>query len=73
MARVESWLPAFAPDALVRLLFRLRGLRPEGSIERFMADNGFVVLERTARTYGVGLVARQTSERNQGAGSTRRR
>jgi hypothetical protein len=47
-----------APDAFVRLLFRLRGLRPEGSIEHFMAANGFTVLERSARTWVVGLVAR---------------
>jgi hypothetical protein len=47
-----------APDGFVRLLFRLRGLRPSGSIEQFMAANGFTMLERTATTYVVGLVAR---------------
>jgi len=46
-----------APDRLVRLLFLLRGLKPDGSIEQFMAANGFMVLERTATTYVVGLVA----------------
>jgi hypothetical protein len=50
---------AAAPDAFIRFLFRLRGLSPDGSIERFMETNGFVVLERTARTYVVGLVARR--------------
>lgn len=50
-------MPA-APDRLVRLLFRLRGLRPDGSIEQFMAANGFTVLEQTPTTYVVGLVAR---------------
>jgi hypothetical protein len=47
-----------APDGFVRLLFRLRGLRPSGSIEQFIAANGFTVLERTPTTYVVGLVAR---------------
>lgn len=47
-----------APDRLVRLLFRLRGLRPEGSIQHFMATNGFTVLEKSTTTYVVGLVAR---------------
>ncbi len=47
-----------APDRFVRLLFRLRGLPPEGSIQQFMATNGFTVLEHTATTYVVGLVAR---------------
>ena len=47
-----------APDGFVRLLFRLRGLRPSGSIEQFMAANGFIMLERTPTTYVVGLVAR---------------
>ncbi len=50
-------MPA-APDRLVRLLFWLRGLRPGGSIEEFMAANGFTVLERTSTTYVVGLVVR---------------
>ena len=48
-----------APDGLIRLLFRLRGLRPGGSIREFMAANGFTVLERTPTTYVVGLVARR--------------
>jgi hypothetical protein len=47
-----------APDGFVRLLFRLRGLRPSGSIEQFMAANGFTILEQTPTTYVVGLVAR---------------
>jgi hypothetical protein len=34
------------------------GLRPSGSIEQFMAANGFTVLERTPTTYVVGLIAR---------------
>jgi len=41
----------------VRFLFRLRGL-PEGSIQHFMAANGFTVLEHSATAYVVGLVAR---------------
>lgn len=48
-----------APDRFVRFLFRLRALRPEGSIQQFMAANGFMVLERTATTYVVGLAARR--------------
>jgi hypothetical protein len=51
-------IPA-APDRFVRFLFRLRGLRPDGSIEHFMATNGFLVLERTATTYVVGLVVQR--------------
>jgi hypothetical protein len=47
-----------ASDGFVRLLFRLRGLRPSGSIEQFMAANGFTILERTPTTYVVGLVTR---------------
>ena len=46
-----------APDRLVRALFRLRGLDPHGSIRAFMAANGFTVLEETATTFVVGLVA----------------
>lgn len=45
-----------APDRFVELLFRLRGLKPEGSIEEFMAANGFTVLERTKTTYVVGML-----------------
>ena len=37
-----------APDPLVRLLFRLRGLRPEGSLADFIRANGFTLLERTS-------------------------
>lgn len=48
-----------APDHLVRLLLRLRGLRPQGSIEQFMVGNGFLVLERTPTTYVVGLFVGQ--------------
>jgi hypothetical protein len=47
-----------APDRFVRLLFRLRGLRPDGSIQHFMASNGFTVLEHTGTTYVVGIVTR---------------
>lgn len=47
-----------APDRFVELLFRLRGLKPEGSIEEFMAANGFTVLERTPTTYVVGMLVR---------------
>jgi hypothetical protein len=44
-----------APDPLIRLLMRLRGLRPDGSIEAFMAASGFLVLERTPTTWVVGM------------------
>src|SRR2546428_11482769 len=47
-----------APDPVVRMLFRLRGLRPAGSIEDFMVSNGFTALERTPTAYVVGLVVR---------------
>ena len=47
-----------APDRFVRLLFRLRGLEPEGSIEEFMAANGFTVLERTPTSYVAGMLVR---------------
>ena len=47
-----------APDPVVRMLFRLRGLRPTGSIEDFMVANGFTVLERTPTAYVVGLLVR---------------
>lgn len=53
--RVALAAPA-APDAFVGALFRLRGLKPEGSIEASMAANGFTVLERTAATFVVGLI-----------------
>ena len=49
-------LPA-APDWLIRLLLQLRGLRPEASIEQFMAANGFLLLERTPTSYVVGIFA----------------
>jgi len=48
-----------APDRLIRMLFRLRGLEPHGSIREFMATNGFTVLEETTTTFVVGLVARR--------------
>jgi len=44
-----------APDSFVRLLLRLRGIRSDGSIEEFMAASGFLLLERTATSYVVGL------------------
>jgi hypothetical protein len=44
-----------APDSFVRLLLTLRGLRPQGSIEEFMVANGFLLFERTATSYVVGL------------------
>jgi hypothetical protein len=44
-----------APDPLLRLLFRLRGLRPDGSIEEFMVANKFIPLERTSTSYVAGL------------------
>lgn len=44
-----------APDSFVRLLLRLRGLRPDGSIEEFMAANRFLLLERTSTSYVVGF------------------
>jgi len=44
-----------APDPLLRLLFRLRGLRPDGTIEEFMAANKFLPLERTSTSYVAGL------------------
>lgn len=47
-----------APDLFVRMLFRLRGLKPEGSIEGFMVSNGFTVLEQTPTTYVVGMLVR---------------
>jgi hypothetical protein len=47
-----------APDRFIRLLFRLRGLKPEGSIQEFMAANGFTILERTPTTYVVGMLVR---------------
>jgi hypothetical protein len=53
-----------APDGFVRLLFRLRGLEPEGSIEEFMAANGFTVLSpRVDRAAGrAGARARADRE-----------
>jgi hypothetical protein len=47
-----------APDRFVGLLFRLRGLKPEGSIQEFLAANGFTVLEQTPATYVVGMLVR---------------
>lgn len=48
-----------APDRFVRLLFRVRGLDPNGSIEEFLTANRFTVLERTATAYVVGLIPRR--------------
>jgi hypothetical protein len=48
-----------APNRFIRLLFRLRGFDPEGSIEQFITANGFTVLECTPTTYVVGVVARR--------------
>ena len=45
-----------APDRLVRLLFRLRGLRPEGSLAHFIAANGFTLLARTGTSYVAGII-----------------
>ena len=59
-------MPA-APDRFVRFLFRIRGLAAEGSIEQFFQANGFTVLEHTATTYVVGLVARTGGIRMTGA------
>jgi len=47
-----------APDSLVRLLFRLRGLRPEGSLADFIAANGFTLLERTPTSCVAGTSLR---------------
>jgi hypothetical protein len=44
-----------APDPFVGLLMRVRGLRPEGSIEAFMMANRFLLLERTPTSYVVGM------------------
>ena len=44
-----------APGPLVRGLLRLRGLRPDGSIEEFLTANGFLLLERTPTSYVVGF------------------
>ena len=46
-----------APDRFVWLLLCLRGLKPRGSIEAFMAANGFLLLERTETTFVVGFYA----------------
>jgi len=61
MTGIDNWL-ALSPERH-RMpssgSFRLRRFRPDGSIGQFMAANGFVVLERTASTYVLGLVARR--------------
>ena len=44
-----------APDAIVRTLFRLRGLSARGTLEQFFAQGA--VLERGAGSYVVGLLA----------------
>jgi len=46
-----------APDRIVRLLFRLRGLQPAGTIEELAARIGLVERERTS-TLWVGVRAR---------------
>ena len=50
-----------APDAFIRVLFRLRGLRPSGSIHEFVSANGFTILEHTATTFVAGLIAPRRS------------
>jgi hypothetical protein len=49
-------LPA-APDPVVRALLRLRGLSTDARIEEFFTAQGFEPLERTARTFVVGVVS----------------
>ena len=49
-------LPA-APDAAVRALFRLRGLRTDTRLGEFFTSQGFDPLERTATTFVVGAVS----------------
>jgi hypothetical protein len=49
-------LPA-APDRVVRTLFQLRGMDPDGSLHHFMLANRFTVLEQTSTSFVVGLVA----------------
>src|SRR6185436_10365551 len=39
----------------IALIFRLRGFKPDGSIEQFTSRNGFRLLERTPTSYVVGL------------------
>ncbi len=43
-----------APDPIVRVLFRLRGLRPSGTIEEAFGGIGFDVLARSPRGIVVG-------------------
>lgn len=45
-----------APDALVRTLFRLRSIRPDGSIRDFVTANRFIVLEHSPTAFVVGLI-----------------
>jgi hypothetical protein len=45
-----------APDRFVRMLFRLRGMDPGGSLHHFMLANGFTVLEHTPTSFVVGLI-----------------
>jgi hypothetical protein len=49
-------LPA-APDPLVRVLLRLRGLQTDSRIGEFFTRQGFEPLERTATTFVVGVVS----------------
>ena len=49
-------LPA-APDAVVRALLRLRGLRTDARIGEFFTAQGFEPLERTPTTFVVGAVS----------------
>ncbi|MDP9187793.1 MAG: hypothetical protein M3O25_00910 [Actinomycetota bacterium] len=46
-----------APDPLVRTLFKLRGLDPDGSIEGFGSTPPFVVLSHTPTEWVAGVAA----------------
>lgn len=48
-----------AADGFTRALFRLRGLRPDGTIREFAAANGFTLLEESPTTFVVGLIAQR--------------
>ena len=50
----EALAAPFAPDAIVRLLFRLRGLRATGTIGEAFARAGFQVLARNEQELVVG-------------------
>ena len=60
-----------AADSLVRLLFRMRGLRPEGSLADFIAANGFTLLERTPMSCVAGTSLRARSRVTPDAASWR--